>query len=329
MQCDRGSSYLMLTQLSTPIKAWSVFPLSESNDPDSPHYSDISELYSKKIYKPAWFTREDILANLDPINPNPVVLILSNENKPPYTPSIDGQAKGGTGEICSYKFFTIDPNNDKIFYYIDWGDGSNTGWLGPYKSGEQITVNHTWSKKGNYVIKVKAKDMYDAESDWATLEIKMLKNKRLTSHLLIYFLKRITWWFTSLEQKYWHHILCEHLGRTLQIVDDVYSPDLIKQLERKGIFDYGQENFLMATEIIAASILENRFRLGEKYYVKGGRLLNSLLPKDEKKDIGKDINSLNGGLTDSELCNFCLPKNMGSEGFEPSTSASSRRRHNP
>lgn len=76
MRCNGGSSYMMLIQLSDPVRAWSQFPLSESDDPESPHYADISELYSRQEYKPAWFTLEEILDNLDPVDPNPLVLTL-------------------------------------------------------------------------------------------------------------------------------------------------------------------------------------------------------------------------------------------------------------
>jgi len=31
-----------------------------------------------------------------------------------------------------------------------------SGWIGPYISGETVTANHTWNKRGSYEIKVKA-----------------------------------------------------------------------------------------------------------------------------------------------------------------------------
>ena len=61
-----------------------------------------------------------------------------------------------------------DPDGDKMYYFIDWGDGSNSSWLGPYVSGTMIHVNHTWTNKMNSTIRAKAKDILDAESDWGT-----------------------------------------------------------------------------------------------------------------------------------------------------------------
>ena len=67
-----------------------------------------------------------------------------------------------------------DPNNDAVYYWIEWDDGSPAaGWLGPYASNQALTVNHTYTKKGTYVIRCQAKDTLNATSDWGTLKIKM------------------------------------------------------------------------------------------------------------------------------------------------------------
>ncbi|RLF38618.1 MAG: hypothetical protein DRN12_08165, partial [Thermoplasmata archaeon] len=65
------------------------------------------------------------------------------------------------------------------YYYIDWGDGTDTPWIGPYSSGIEVTVSHVWEKRGDYTIKVKAKDDENMISDWATfnITIKLLKNQ--------------------------------------------------------------------------------------------------------------------------------------------------------
>jgi hypothetical protein len=60
-----------------------------------------------------------------------------------------------------------------VYYYIDWGDNQTSEWVGPYQSGATATVTHQWSEKGTYIIQVKAKDIFDVESDWASLEVTM------------------------------------------------------------------------------------------------------------------------------------------------------------
>jgi acyl-homoserine-lactone acylase len=60
-----GSSYHMVVELSPTPRALSCFPLSASEDPDSPHYSDITEVYARKEYKPIWFTWDDLSQHIE------------------------------------------------------------------------------------------------------------------------------------------------------------------------------------------------------------------------------------------------------------------------
>jgi outer membrane protein assembly factor BamB len=94
-------------------------------------------------------------------------------NSSPSTPTIDGTSSGKAKQNYNYTIVSTDPEGNNISYYVNWGDGTNTGWIGPYTSGEEQTVNHTWNKKGTYTIQVKAKDNYSAESDWETLSVTM------------------------------------------------------------------------------------------------------------------------------------------------------------
>jgi hypothetical protein len=94
-------------------------------------------------------------------------------NWPPNPPTITGPAKGKVGVVTAYNFTTTDPEGDEVYYFIDWGDGTNSSWLGPNPSGDLITESHTWASKGAYTIKAKAKDIFGNESDWGTLKITM------------------------------------------------------------------------------------------------------------------------------------------------------------
>ena len=51
-----------------------------------------------------------------------------------------------------------EPDGDNVYYYIDWGDGTSSGWIGPYEPGETVCISHVWSDEGTYQIKAKAKD---------------------------------------------------------------------------------------------------------------------------------------------------------------------------
>ncbi len=104
-------------------------------------------------------------------------------DEPPYTPTIEGATEGKIGTEYNYTFATTDPEGHDVCYYINWGDDTNSGWLGPYSSGQQVTVVHSWGKKGKYVIEAKANDTYGAESSWGTLEVTMQKNRPLDFNL--------------------------------------------------------------------------------------------------------------------------------------------------
>ncbi len=60
-----GSSYHMVVELSPTPRALSCFPLSASEDPDSPHYSDITKVYARKEYKPVWFTWDELSRHIE------------------------------------------------------------------------------------------------------------------------------------------------------------------------------------------------------------------------------------------------------------------------
>jgi parallel beta-helix repeat protein len=94
-------------------------------------------------------------------------------NVPPNAPDINGTENGKIKTQYNYTFNSIDPNGDYMYYFIDWGDKTNSSWIGPYQTGKIIIKSHNWSKKGIYMIKAKAKDIYGNESDWGTLSVTM------------------------------------------------------------------------------------------------------------------------------------------------------------
>ena len=83
---------------------------------------------------------------------------------------------------------TTDGDNDPLFYFWDWGDGNVSGWLGPYASGQIASAQKSWSAKGNYSVKVKAKDTKGAESNWSDpLFVNMPLNQPLVERFGYFF----------------------------------------------------------------------------------------------------------------------------------------------
>ena len=102
----------------------------------------------------------------------------------PSQPNIEGPHNGAARERYDYTFSTTDPEADDVEYYIEWGDGMKSNWIGPYKSGEQVIKSHSWTYEGNYMIRVKARDVHGAVSDWTNIELTMPKNKVLINPFL-------------------------------------------------------------------------------------------------------------------------------------------------
>jgi len=109
-------------------------------------------------------------------------------NEPPTKPTINGETNGKFGESYDYTFISTDPEGQNVWYYIEWGDGDIEEWIGPYSSGEEIVRSHTWTDQGEYTIRAKAKDIFDAESDWGTLEVTMPINQHSYSFPLLQWL---------------------------------------------------------------------------------------------------------------------------------------------
>ena len=112
-------------------------------------------------------------------------------NHVPETPERpSGQTNGNAGEKYTYTTSAIDPEDDQILYQWDWGDGAFSDWLGPFDSGDLATASYSWNQ-GNYSVRVKAKDVYGAESDWSEpLVVTMPVTQQVINPLLQMILER-------------------------------------------------------------------------------------------------------------------------------------------
>jgi PKD repeat protein len=109
------------------------------------------------------------------------IIVTTPQNNPPTTPKLafNSVSDRRPGLFYLFKINSTDPENDKISYYIDWGDGNITGWTAHlFDSGENTGFDHSWMKPGNYTIKAKAKDTKGAESNWSSPVYIEIKSKK-------------------------------------------------------------------------------------------------------------------------------------------------------
>jgi hypothetical protein len=101
------------------------------------------------------------------------------KNQKPSTPTIDAPDKVKEGAFVYFTFCSTDPEGSKLEYYVDWGDGRDTGWLDKkYDSGEEVRVYHNYFEAQKDIqIQVKTKDMFGEESDIGTHTITVTKTK--------------------------------------------------------------------------------------------------------------------------------------------------------
>ena len=111
-------------------------------------------------------------------------------NNPPETPEINGSTNGKVGVQYPYNFITTDLDGDDVYYFIFWGDGNNSGWLGPYNSSTQMSTTYSWNEKGTYNIKAKAKDIHGDESNWTTLTVTIPRARLFINSRLIQIMER-------------------------------------------------------------------------------------------------------------------------------------------
>lgn len=98
------------------------------------------------------------------------------ENEKPTDVNIKGPKYGFGGVDYEFTFVSTDSDGHDLYYRIDWDDGNDTGYIGPYSSGETITLIHSWKNKGKYCIKAWAKDTLEDESGQTNFYLNILTN---------------------------------------------------------------------------------------------------------------------------------------------------------
>jgi len=94
-----------------------------------------------------------VSANADPVQPT----------------GLAGPTDAVLDDYNNFKASSTDPDSDELYYQFDWGNGSMSTWIGPYASGDSCTIEYAWDTNGDYDVKVRTKDIWDATTDWSPL----------------------------------------------------------------------------------------------------------------------------------------------------------------
>jgi PKD domain len=132
---------------------------------------NVSAVFGVSIDKITMSEKEssDIIVNLRNDQPSKDVRNFTTTreglNNPPNTPiTPSGATTGEVGISYQYMTRTTDPDGDDVQYGWDTEDGIIDFWTEYYSSGENCTVQICFLAPGIYHLRVKAKDVYGAES---------------------------------------------------------------------------------------------------------------------------------------------------------------------
>jgi len=112
------------------------------------------------------------------------VTLFSDNNKPDTPSKPSGPTSGKPGEKYTYATSATDPDGDLISYDFSWGDWNITTveWYNP---GEIWTASYSWSERGKYKVRVRARDECGFVSDWSDpLEVTMPRNRAINTPFL-------------------------------------------------------------------------------------------------------------------------------------------------
>lgn len=157
------------------------------------------------VYKNATYNIAHNTLYIDSQHPSCIILPEIEQNPSSNPPEKPNKPTGRThikvNQSYKYSSSTNDPDGDQIYLLFDWDDGTSSGWIGPYNSGETVTAKHKWTTKGNYEIRVKAKDINGTQSEWSDpMVISMPRDRGMAGSLLLKLLERFPRLFPFLRE---------------------------------------------------------------------------------------------------------------------------------
>ncbi|MFH1101588.1 MAG: C25 family cysteine peptidase [Methanobacteriota archaeon] len=133
-------------------------------------YTDVTGVATIQLFHPLSGAEDvDLVVTAYNRIPYQDSLVVTGGGQPMTPEPPSGPNEGDVNQAIVFQIPAVtDPEQQDVFYYVDWGDGLNTNWIGPYHSGEgPIEVRHHWTQPGYYEIKIKAKDIFDLESPYS------------------------------------------------------------------------------------------------------------------------------------------------------------------
>jgi plastocyanin len=111
-------------------------------------------------------------------------LFIRIGDEPPSKPIIRGPYNGVPNVEYDFTFKSIDPEGDQVIYDIEWGDGSSVTDYGPFDSGEEIELTHTYTSRDTFIIRARATDSFGNPGEWEERHITIPRSKTINLNIL-------------------------------------------------------------------------------------------------------------------------------------------------
>jgi hypothetical protein len=87
-----------------------------------------------------------------------LVLVGCSQNLAPLVPSLFVPTMAQRGDSVRAWVSSYDKDADSLYFFIEWGDGTESGWVGPVLSATDCVISHAYGDTGVFGVRAKAKD---------------------------------------------------------------------------------------------------------------------------------------------------------------------------
>ena len=95
-------------------------------------------------------------------------MTCKKKNQPPGAPSIpSGPTSGRKGDTLRFSTVAEDPDGDSVAVRFDWGDSTMSDWSQFARSGDSVSMGHSWQSLGMYTTRAQARDEKETTSAWS------------------------------------------------------------------------------------------------------------------------------------------------------------------
>ncbi len=115
-------------------------------------------------------------------------------NRRPNRPApIHGPSKGSVNVEHKFTASATDPDGDQLYYQWNWDESTpDEDWYGPFNSGKEVEVNHSWSEQNEYHVSYRVRDIHSNVSNWAQyVPIQIVKSRSTSQSHSLVFIKQL------------------------------------------------------------------------------------------------------------------------------------------